>query len=143
MEYILAIEYVEEVIYKLKAQKEEITLKNLEDNLNILLNKNKEIIIAYAKVAFANIIQNTDKVTAKNMEAEIQNLKKLSNMNNIFIEQKYWYQLQTIFKNYCPNAEIWAYGSRINGNTHSGSDVDLIVKNFGDHKCNITELKKL
>ncbi len=64
-------------------------------------------------------------------------------MNNIFIEQKYWYQLQTIFKNYCPNAEIWAYGSRINGNAHSGSDLDLIVKNFGDHKCNITELKKI
>lgn len=36
--------------------------------------------------------------------------------------------LQKIFRDYCPDAEIWAYGSRVNGDSHSGSDLDLTVK---------------
>ena len=28
-----------------------------------------------------------------------------------------------------PRAEIWAYGSRVNGNAHEGSDLDLVLYN--------------
>ena len=51
--------------------------------------------------------------------------------------------LYNIFNNYCPKAEIWAYGSRITENSHSGSDLDLIVKKFNDKNKNIIELKQL
>lgn len=51
--------------------------------------------------------------------------------------------LQTIFRDYCPDAEIWAYGSRVNGDSHSGSDLDLTVKSFNDSKKRIYELKEL
>lgn len=28
-----------------------------------------------------------------------------------------------------PHAEVWAYGSRVNGTSHDGSDLDLVVRN--------------
>ena len=49
------------------------------------------------------------------------------------IKEEYLKELKDIFNNYCPNAEIWAYGSRIKNDCHSGSDLDLVVKNFNDY----------
>lgn len=77
LEYVLAIGYIEEVILKLKAEKKKITIKELENRLNIILDKNKEIIIAYAKVALDNINHSANDVTAREMEAQIQTLKDL------------------------------------------------------------------
>lgn len=51
--------------------------------------------------------------------------------------------LLEIFGNYCPNAVIWAYGSRISGEAHEASDLDLVVKSFNDSSKNIYELKEL
>lgn len=51
--------------------------------------------------------------------------------------------LKDIIASYCPNAEIWAYGSRIKGDAHSGSDLDLVVKNFNSKDANIYELREL
>ena len=64
-------------------------------------------------------------------------------MNNIFIKPEYMQILINIFDKYCPEAEIWAYGSRIKNEAHSGSDLDLTVKSFNNAKCNIIELKRL
>lgn len=51
--------------------------------------------------------------------------------------------LTDIFQSYCPKAEIWAYGSRVNGESHDGSDLDLTVKSFNDEGCNIFELRDI
>lgn len=51
--------------------------------------------------------------------------------------------LKDILKSYCPDAEIWAYGSRLNGDAHSGSDLDLVVKNFNSKDKYLYELKEL
>ena len=59
------------------------------------------------------------------------------------IKEEYLKELKDIFNNYCPNAEIWAYGSRIKNDCHSGSDLDLVVKNFNDDTKNIIELRTL
>lgn len=64
-------------------------------------------------------------------------------MTNLFVKSKYLKMLSEIFESYCPNAEIWAYGSRVGGDAHAGSDLDLIVKTFGDDKCFLYELKEL
>lgn len=77
MEYALAIGYIEEVILKLKAENKKITIEELENSLDKLLDKNKEIIIAYAKVALDNINHSANEVTAREMEAQIQILKDL------------------------------------------------------------------
>jgi predicted nucleotidyltransferase len=37
--------------------------------------------------------------------------------------------LKKLLKQWVPNALVLAYGSRIKGNAHSGSDLDLILQN--------------
>jgi predicted nucleotidyltransferase len=37
--------------------------------------------------------------------------------------------LLEILKRHAPDAEVWAYGSRVNGSGHDGSDLDLVVRN--------------
>ncbi len=51
--------------------------------------------------------------------------------------------LKDILISYCPDAEIWAYGSRLNGDAHSGSDLDLVVKDFHSKNAKLYELKNL
>ena len=51
--------------------------------------------------------------------------------------------LTDIFEQYCPNAEIWAYGSRVNGDAHDGSDLDMVVKNFHSNTAKLSELREL
>lgn len=57
------------------------------------------------------------------------------------LKPEYLKMLTNIFEEYCPKAEIWAYGSRVNGDSHNGSDLDLAVKSFNNSDCNIFELK--
>jgi len=59
------------------------------------------------------------------------------------IKPKYLEELKDIFENYCPKAEIWAYGSRVKNDCHSGSDLDLVVKSFNDEKKYLYELRQL
>ncbi len=64
-------------------------------------------------------------------------------MDRLFIKPQYLQILLDIFNNYCPNAEIWAYGSRIHGEAHEASDLDLVVKSFNDVNKSLSELKEL
>ena len=59
------------------------------------------------------------------------------------VKREYLNELINIFNNYCPKAEIWAYGSRVNGDCHSGSDLDLVVKSFNSDDVYLSELKTL
>ena len=61
----------------------------------------------------------------------------------INLKQEYLDELHKVFQIYCPKAEIWAYGSRINGDSHSGSDLDLTVKSFNEDKKYLSDLKDL
>jgi predicted nucleotidyltransferase len=51
--------------------------------------------------------------------------------------------LTDIFEKYSPNAEIWAYGSRVGGDAHEGSDLDLAIKNLGASDTPAYELKEI
>lgn len=64
-------------------------------------------------------------------------------MTDLFIKPEQLKILTDIFKSYCPNADVWAYGSRVRGTAHAGSDLDLAVKNFNDENCTIIELREL
>jgi len=64
-------------------------------------------------------------------------------MDKLFVKEKYLKILRSIFKDYCPKAEIWAYGSRVDGSAHDGSDLDLAVKTFNDDTKNIIDLKEI
>ena len=38
----------------------------------------------------------------------------------------------TLLHDQVPNAEVWAYGSRVNGDGHAASDLDLVLRNPRD-----------
>ena len=64
-------------------------------------------------------------------------------MDKLFIKPEQLKMLQDIFDSYCPDAEIWAYGSRLNGNAHEGSDLDLVIKSFNSDTKYLYELKDI
>jgi predicted nucleotidyltransferase len=48
-------------------------------------------------------------------------------MSNIFIKPETLEQIRSIIRSISPNALVWAYGSRVSGDAHDGSDLDLAV----------------
>ncbi|MDD3329550.1 MAG: nucleotidyltransferase domain-containing protein [Zoogloea sp.] len=40
--------------------------------------------------------------------------------------------LQDILASHVPEAEVWAYGSRVHGTAHEGSDLDLVLRHPDD-----------
>lgn len=36
--------------------------------------------------------------------------------------------LETLLQKHLPEVEVWAYGSRVNGRSHDGSDLDLALR---------------
>ena len=36
--------------------------------------------------------------------------------------------LEVLLQEHVPNAEVWAYGSRVNGEAHDASDLDLVLR---------------
>jgi uncharacterized protein len=51
--------------------------------------------------------------------------------------------LQELLQQYIPQAEVWAYGSRVNGNGHDASDLDLVVRQPVNLKQETHELSEL
>lgn len=63
-------------------------------------------------------------------------------MTEFFMEEKFLAIIQAVIKQHTPNALVWAYGSRVNGDAHSGSDLDLVVRDFRGDDCDIATLKE-
>ena len=36
--------------------------------------------------------------------------------------------LEALLRDHLPAVEVWAYGSRVNGRSHDGSDLDLVLR---------------
>ena len=39
--------------------------------------------------------------------------------------------IKTLLREHLPGVEVWAYGSRVNGRSHEGSDLDLVLRGPG------------
>ena len=44
------------------------------------------------------------------------------------LPERHRQKLQTLLALHTPQAQVWAYGSRVNGNAHEGSDLDLVLR---------------
>jgi predicted nucleotidyltransferase len=49
-------------------------------------------------------------------------------MSKMLLREKDKIALHAIFQTVETPIEVWAYGSRVNGGAHSGSDLDLVVR---------------
>lgn len=56
----------------------------------------------------------------------------MTDSSEIMVKQEFLEELKSILKKTVPNAKILAYGSRVNGSAHAGSDLDIAVKGDGD-----------
>ena len=48
--------------------------------------------------------------------------------NRLFLNTRYRATLDALIREHLPNIEVWAYGSRVNGSAHEGSDLDLVLR---------------
>lgn len=62
------------------------------------------------------------------------------NPESIHLPPRYLAMVQTLLRQYLPQAEVWAYGSRVRGDCHDTSDLDLVVRNPADLTRALTNL---
>ena len=51
--------------------------------------------------------------------------------------------LEALLREHLPDVEVWAYGSRVNGRGHDGSDLDLALRGPGLKEIPIRRLEDL
>ena len=52
-------------------------------------------------------------------------------MPTLDLQSSYLRMLLDLLARHTPDAEVWAYGSRVTGDAHESSDLDLVVRNPG------------
>jgi len=63
-------------------------------------------------------------------------------MTDIHVSPKFLNEIKEIIKKNCPKAIVWAYGSRVDRTSHEGSDLDLVIKDYGQKNVNYLKLKE-
>ena len=48
--------------------------------------------------------------------------------DRLHLEPKHRRILETLLREHLPGVAVWAYGSRVNGRSHDGSDLDLVMR---------------
>jgi predicted nucleotidyltransferase len=65
-------------------------------------------------------------------------------LTHLHLPERYLRIVHEILQKYLPQAEVWAYGSRVNGDHHEASDLDLVVRHpadLGHRQSHLGELK--
>jgi predicted nucleotidyltransferase len=61
--------------------------------------------------------------------------------SDLFVKPEALQEIRAIIGNMYPKAVVWAYGSRVGGDAHNGSDLDLVIMDFGQKDASIIDLK--
>ena len=64
-------------------------------------------------------------------------------MAGIKLKEEYLNTLEALLEKYVPQAEVWAYGSRVSGEGHEARDWDMVLRNPADIKTPIRNLVDL
>ena len=56
------------------------------------------------------------------------------------LPRRYRDQLEALLRAHLPGVEVWAYGSRVNGRSHDGSDLDLVLRGPGLHEIPVGQV---
>ena len=51
--------------------------------------------------------------------------------------------VKALLKQHLPDVEVWAYGSRVNGRSHDGSDLDIVLRGPGLTRIDAVRLADL
>ena len=61
----------------------------------------------------------------------------------LHLEPRHRTQLQALLGKHLPGVEVWAYGSRVSGMSHDGSDLDLALRGPGLEPIPVGKLSEL
>ena len=75
--------------------------------------------------ALADVMSPTGRVTSDAPPAKAQAAGPLH------LSARQRATLEALLREHLPDAEVWAYGSRVNGESHDGSDLDLVLRGPG------------
>jgi len=62
---------------------------------------------------------------------------------HLYLPDNFVQMVQTTLHQHVPHAEVWAYGSRVNGDHHQASDLDLVVRQDTDALTRMRSLDAL
>ena len=48
--------------------------------------------------------------------------------DRLHLPRRYREELEALLRQHVPDVEVWAYGSRVTGDSHEGSDLDLVLR---------------
>ena len=48
--------------------------------------------------------------------------------DRLHLQPRHRQALEALLRAHLPGVEVWAYGSRVNGRSHEGSDLDLVLR---------------
>lgn len=51
--------------------------------------------------------------------------------DRLHLQPKHRELLEALLRAHLPDVEVWAYGSRVSGKSHDGSDLDLVLRGPG------------
>ncbi len=54
--------------------------------------------------------------------------------DSLHLPDRHRAMVEALVREHLPDVEVWAYGSRVNGRSHKGSDLDLILRGPGLRK---------
>ena len=60
--------------------------------------------------------------------------------DRLHLQPKHRRVLEALLREHLPNVEVWAYGSRVSGKSHDGSDLDLVLRGPGLQEIPIGQL---
>ncbi len=52
-------------------------------------------------------------------------------VDRLRIAERHRRAIKSLFHEHLPDVEVWAYGSRVKGRSHEGSDLDLVLRGPG------------
>ena len=63
--------------------------------------------------------------------------------HELFLDPEIKKDVCALLRTFVPAAQVWAYGSRISGKAHEGSDLDLVLRNPSALDKPTTEYRRL
>ena len=63
--------------------------------------------------------------------------------DRLHLKARHRRMLEEILREHVPGVEVWAYGSRVSGRSHGGSDLDLVLRASGLEAIPIGQLVDL
>ena len=68
---------------------------------------------------------------------------KIETGRNLHLSARHRARIEALVKTHVPGVEVWAYGSRVSGLSHDGSDLDLVLRGPGLGKIEASRLADL